>query len=188
MSSMQADTSYSTPNNPKVIHLENPSFEGKPKDGSTPDGWDACGRYSTPDLQPGFWGVNAAPAHGNSFVGLIVREDNTWEHLGQHLSKSLKPQKCYSLSLSLAKAIGYSGYSHPTRLRIWGSKSKCGKRELLAETEAIQHKDWQSYKLYLQPTQPVQYLTFEAYYATNKAYKGNLLIDNCSDLVECIRA
>ena len=179
---------FTIPTTPQSILLENPSFEGQPQDATTPTGWDACGKYSTPDLLPGYWGVKATPAHGKSFVGLIVREDNTWEYLGQTLQQSLEPKKCYEFSLSLAKAIGYSGYSKAARSRIWGSNPKCRKGELLGETGAVDHAVWKKYDFILSPKKAVKYLVIEAYYTTETPYKGNILIDNCSSLKLCARA
>lgn len=170
------------------IHLNNPSFEDTPQDATTPRGWDACGKYSTPDILPGFWGVETSPADGKSFIGLIVRDDNTWEYLGQTLSEPLRPKTCYKFDISLAKAIGYSGYGKPARIRIWGSPTKCGKGELLGQTTAVNHTDWKTYNFVFTPKTTIKYMTIEAHYVGNKAYKGNVLLDNCSDIEICLRA
>jgi len=170
------------------IRLNNPSFEDVPQDATPPRGWDACGKYSTPDILPGAWGVETKPAHGKSFVGLIVRNDNTWEYLGQTLDQPLRPKTCYQFSLSLAKAIGYSGHSLPVRVRIWGSDSKCGKNELLGVTTSINHTVWKKYDFVFSPKKTVKYISIEAHYVGKKPYKGNVLIDNCSSFDICIRA
>jgi len=171
------------------IYLENPSFEDIPKDATTPRGWDACGKYSTPDILPGYWGVDMKPADGKTFIGLIVREDNTWEYISQRLKQPLRRAGCYWFNISLARAAGYSGYSRPTKLRIWGGDNSCHKKELLAETKAIRHTTWKNYRFLFSPTVPkIKFLTIEAYYVGKKPYKGNLLLDNCSSLEVCIRA
>ncbi len=171
------------------IRLENPSFEDIPKDATTPRGWNACGKYSTPDILPGFWGVEMKPAHGKTFIGLIVREDNSWEYISQQLKQPLRRAGCYRFNISLARAAGYSGYSRPVKLRIWGGDSNCQKKELLGETKAIQHTSWKTYPFLFAPrSKKIKFITLEAYYIGEKPYKGNLLIDNCSPIEICIRA
>ena len=46
------------------ILLDNPSFEGEPKDATTPIGWLECEKGTTPDILPGFWGVYLQPYDG----------------------------------------------------------------------------------------------------------------------------
>ena len=172
----------------KDIKLSNPSFESQSKENNYPANWDVCGKYSTPDMQPGIWGVSKEAAHGSRFLGLTVRTDNTWEYLGQPLSEPLEAKGCYKFSMSLAKAMAYSGYSKPVKVRIWGGMDKCTKNQLLGETEAIQHTEWKKYDFIFAPNKKVKYLTIEAYFVGSEPYKGNVLIDNCSSLEICSRA
>lgn len=170
------------------ILLTNPSFEGVAEDASVPDGWYACGSYSTPDILPGPWGVYQEAYHGNTFLGLISREDGTWEHIGQRLSQPLKKNECYTFNVKLARSSGYVGYNKPLKFRIWGGTKKCEKAQLLAHTVAIEHTVWKSYNFNFFTNEAYSHIIIEAYYAEKNAYRGNLLIDACSPFEVCMRA
>ncbi len=171
------------------IKLNNSSFEGIPKDATTPEGWQACGMTTTPDILPGFWGVNNKADNGTTFVGLITRQDETWEYIGQQLSKPLKRGECYMFSVSLAKSPTYALYNRSIILKIWGGTSLCDKRQLLAQTDLIDHHDWKQYDFVLLPKNEYDFLVLEAYYAKDTIwpYNGNFLIDNCSSIDVCDR-
>lgn len=172
------------------IELENPSFEGNPQDDSTPSGWIGCSNETTPDILPGYWGVFQKPSDGDSYLGLIAREDGTWESVGQRLKEPLKAFECYSFSLDLALSPTYAGYNMPLKVRIWAGSSTCGKKELLAESIPVKHYNWKTYDFVFIPKESHYFIVFEAYYATGKyyAYKGNILLDNCSSFFYCPRA
>lgn len=88
------------------IELKNASFEGQMiKAATTPEYWSACGLYSSPDVQPGHWGVDNKPQDGSSFIGLITRDDNTWEIIAQELSEPLVANECYQFSAHLAQNV-----------------------------------------------------------------------------------
>lgn len=170
------------------IKLQNPSFEGAPQDATVPQGWTACGMYSTPDILPGPWGVYQKASEGKTFVGLISREDNTWEYMGQTLSKPMKAKECYTFSIKLARSSGYVGYNRPLRLRIWGGMKKCGKDELLGQSKIVKHYDWRNYEFNFFPNKGYKFIILEAYYGGSTPYRGNLLMDNCSPIESCTRA
>ena len=170
------------------ILLNNPSFEGVPEDARVPDDWFACGNYSTPDILPGPWGVYQEPYHGDTFLGLISREDGTWEHIGQKLSKPLKKDECYTFSVKLARSSGSVGYNKALKFRVWGGTDKCQRAQLLGHTIAISHNEWKSYRFSFFTNDAYDFVIFEAYYAGNVPYRGNLLVDACSPFEVCIRA
>lgn len=172
------------------IRLDNPSFEGDPQDATVPLGWFPCEPGSTPDLLPGPWAVYQAPYNGQSYLGLITREDGTWESVGQRLSQPLMPGQCYYLDLYLAYSDTYAGYNQPIKFRIWGSTERCEKAVLLGHTVTVHHTDWKNYRFLFAPRQQINYIIFEAYYPNhvNQDYKGNILIDNCQPIRICIRA
>lgn len=172
----------------QISRLANPSFEDEPQDATTPVGWDACGRTSTPDILPGFWGVMKEPVDGNTYIGLITREDNTWEKIGQTLRVPLKAGECYSVNMHLARSASYAGYTRPVKIKIWGGATKCGKDELLAETRPVVHYDWKPYELFFIPKKEIKYIIIEAYYISDVPYRGNILLDNFSVIKKCIRA
>jgi hypothetical protein len=71
----------------QVIELNNPSFEDKPSSGKTPRGWENWGfqNQSEVDIQPGQFDVMYKTYHGKTYVGMVVRDDNTYESIGQNL-------------------------------------------------------------------------------------------------------
>lgn len=170
------------------ILLNNPSFEGVPEDARVPDGWHACGSYSTPDILPGPWGVYQEAFHGETFLGLISREDGTWEHIGQRLPQPLKKDECYTFSVKLARSSGYVGYNKALKFRIWGGMKKCEKAQLLGHTVAINHTEWKSYRFDFFTNDAYTNIVIEAYYVGNVPYRGNLLVDACSPFEVCMRA
>jgi|JI7StandDraft_1071085.scaffolds.fasta_scaffold207213_1 hypothetical protein len=173
-----------------VVRLDNPSFEGTPQDASTPVGWVACGENSTPDILPGYWGVYNEPSDGTTYLGLITREDGTWESIGQHLRKPLKANECYSFSIDLARASSYAGYDIPVKLQMWGATKKCSRQQLLAETSVVRHTNWKTYNFEFTPKKNFDYIVLEARNANGIyfAYNGNLLLDHCTPIKRCIRA
>lgn len=172
----------------QAIELSNPSFEGEPRDATVPQGWLACKEGTTPDILPGYWGVYMEPSDGDTYVGLITRENNTWESIGQRLTAPLKKGDCYSFSLDLAHADTYSGYGGPLKVRIYISKLKCQKDQLIFESPLIEHTDWQSYRVKFTPNNEYRYILIEAFHSEDPfQYKGNVLIDRIRPIVACDR-
>lgn len=179
------------------IMLENPGFEGMPSAATEIPGWENMGeaKESPPDLQPGFFGVTIAPKEGKTYLGLAVRETNTWEGVGQRLSSPLLKDSTYYFSVWLNrsntfKSVIYGApfetksFTAPTVLKIWGYNSKTQQEELLAVSAPVGHSEWQQYEFYLKPvTGNFDELDLMAYYAPGyENQNGNLLIDNCSSL------
>ncbi len=187
------------------IRLVNPSFEGSPGEGGNsgklPDGWYDCGfpGESPPDVHPkdgeGAFQVTKEAAHGKTYVGLVVRDNDTWEMVSQRLSSPLQTGKCYEFSMSLARSEIYvspsrvnnqpMNYATPAKLRIWGGTSYCSRMELLAESALVVNTRWLGYNFRFEPKQNITYLVFEAFYKTPTPfpYNGNLLLDNASDIL-----
>jgi len=172
------------------IRLANASFEGIPSDATMPQQWTACKRGSTPDIMPGFWGVYLEPFDGETYVGLITREDGSFESIGQKVRTPFKAQECYKFTIELAHSNTYANYSLPVRLRIWGGRTRCSKDQLLAESPSVKHLDWKTYQLQFMPEHDYPYIIIEAYYAKGIffPYRGNLLMDNISVFKTCPRA
>ena len=120
-----------------TIHFYNPSFEGNPNEGGAirntlPRGWTDCGfrGETAPDVHPvrgGNFSVSKRPAHGRTYIGMVTRDNDTWEQMGQRLTKPLKAGKCYTFSVDLARSETYlsqsrvtgqpSNYINPTSFR-----------------------------------------------------------------------
>lgn len=181
-----------------VISFYNPSFEDSPQHSKTVKGWQDCGfiNESPPDVQPGSWEVSLRAQHGNTYLGMVTRDNDTWERVSQRLPKPLEGDNCYKISLYLAAFEEYisaskltgriSNYNAPTVLRIWGGNYSCDQGQLLAESQPVNHSDWEKYTFRLEPEADYQYIMLEAYYDVPVLIptNGNLLVDNMSEIVE----
>jgi len=195
------------------ISLMNPSFEDDPQKGGDNyrlnlKGWRDCGEknfpYETPpDIHPqDYWENRKQPSHGDTYLGMVVRDNDSWESVAQLLASPLEAEKCYSLSIDLSQSKSYVSksrlmmqyqnssedlnYTTPTVLRIWGGNSVCETRQLLGESAPINHSEWKTYNFKLKPAFNFKYITLEAFYKTPVLfpYNGHILVDNCSDIVE----
>jgi hypothetical protein len=182
---------------PVTIKLDNPSFEDTASAAHTPIGWFDCGfaAESAPDVQPGSHGVNKKAFEGKSYVGMVVRDNNTWEAVGQKLKTQLLRDVKYSFGLYLCRSqqlesvsqnTGDSAsYVAPVIIRIWGGVGYCDKAELLAESKLVNSYDWDKYDFIFKPKADYSYFMIEAFYKipTLFPYNGNILIDNASAIV-----
>lgn len=178
-----------TKNFEKKIFLTNASFEGPPQDATVPVGWFPCAPGTTPDILPGHWGVYTEASEGETFMGLITREDGSFESVGQRLPEPLAPNECYTFTLDLAHSRTYADYNQPIRLRIWGSQGKCGQEQVIFLSDFIRHADWKTYEVNFTLKNPVNYIIIEAFYQDGKfSHRGNILVDKISPIKKCIRA
>lgn len=187
-----------------VIRLINPSFEGIPQEGSVNgdmiDGWHDCGFLgeSTPDVHPkenSTYGVTTKAADGDTYLGMVVRDNDTWERVSQQLSSPLMAGHTYEFSILLARSMVYKSPSRkkskpinfvtPSQLRIWGGNSFCDRRELLAESGPVINSRWLKSIFKLKPMDNCDYIIFEAFYISvdSPAYNGNILLDKASDII-----
>lgn len=186
------------------IFLTNPSFEGVAGEGAIkgqlPKGWTDCGfpGETVPDVHPkggdGAFQVTQLPTHGNTYIGMVVRENDTWEMVSQRLNSPLEAGNCYTFSISLARSILYvspsrldgelKNYTKPIKLRIWGGNGYCAREELLDESPLISGSVWREYNFRFEPKQNYSYIVFEAFYNTPTPfpYNGNILLDNASTI------
>lgn len=182
----------------QTIKLDNASFEDFPQAAHTPSGWFDCGFASEtpPDVQPNPQFQVSKPAkEGKTYLGMVVRDNNTWEAVGQRLKIPLQKGQCYQFSLQLAKSELYVSnskmtnkavnYVTPAIVRIWGGNSYCSKDENLADSEPIENGTWRTYTFRLKPKSDYNYIMIEAFYKmpTLFPYNGNILVDHASDLV-----
>lgn len=191
-----------------TILLRKPSFEQMPLRGGEYGrilGWFDCGRVmfrgeTPPDIHPNNYWLNNVPAlEGDTYLGMVTRDNETWESISQPLAKPLKGGHCYRFSLLLAKSDRYvSGsrsvqdpkqlfnYVQPVVLRIWGGKTHCDTRELLAESDPVRHKDWRRYEFKFEPRTDLKYFMIEAFYKTPTLfpYNGHVLVDGLSPIIE----
>ncbi|HRD08067.1 MAG TPA: hypothetical protein PK037_10890 [Saprospiraceae bacterium] len=171
------------------ITVVNPGFEDQAADATVPKGWLPCEDNTTPDILPGFWGEYGDASQGNTYVGLITRENATFESIGQRLSKPLSKGECYRFKIDLARGAVYAGFNKAIKLRIWVAENKCEKGQLIYTSDFIQHTDWKTYMIEFTSNKNHKYIRFEAYYKDgNFSHKGNVLLDNLSAIQMCGRA
>lgn len=171
------------------ITVINPGLEDTPSDATVPQGWSACAWLTTPDILPGYWGVYTEPYEGDTYAGIITREDNTFESFGQRLSAPLMSDTCYQMSLQLAYSNVYAGYGKPICLRISISDKLCDETQVIYTSPKVDHEDWRPYRFSFTPSQKAQYILIEAYYSDKPySHKGNILIDAISSIDNCLRA
>jgi outer membrane protein OmpA-like peptidoglycan-associated protein len=188
----------------EVIYVENHSFESEPRAGWQPSAWNDVGfRGETPtDVQPfGGFGVTQPAHHGNTYVGMVVRDNKTWECLSQKLNKPIRKGICYKFSIFLCRSERYISptrnepnqlvnFSRASVLRIHGGNNPTERVELLASSQVVEHTDWREYKFEFTAQQAdYNYFFLEAFYKTPTMfhYNGNLLIDKASDIVSCLK-
>ena len=184
-----------------TIVLRNASFEDAPRHSQTPRDWIDCGfpGESEPDTQPsGEFGVTMLPLEGDTYLGMVVRDNETWERVSQRLSSPLEGGKCYEFSIHLARSLQYLSNSRVTeqlvnynkgvRLRIYAGFSPHSRQELLAQSSVVKNSTWQRFDFTLEPTQNYTFLIFEAFYEASKLepYNGNILLDKASAIVPTI--
>lgn len=178
------------------ILLTNPSFEGVPAAGIQPPGWFDCGfpNESAPDTHSGvdsFFRVNTTAQKGRTYLGLVVRDNDTWESVSSELPKALEPGTCYTFNLYLSRSADYISptkrggptyHTTPAVFRIWGGNNACDKHEMLGSTSVITHTRWVRYQFTFEPKTRLKWFILEAFYQTPVLfpYNGNILVDNAS--------
>lgn len=188
-----------------TVKLRNPSFEDLPKRGGDAvagiAGWYDCGKINfpfetPPDIHPnGFWENNLPASDQKTYLGMVVRDNGTYESVSVRLDSTLEAGKCYKFTIHLAKAEKYvsrsritnnvANYITPAVLRIWGGSGFCNERELLAESEPVKNTSWQINTFEFRPKTNIRSITFAAYYKTPTLmpYNGNILVDGASAIV-----
>ena len=180
------------------IILTNSSFEGFPSAARPPKAWLDCNKFgeTPPDTHPsGAFGVQQMAQDKNTFMGMVVRDNDTFESVSQRLNKPLRGGQCYAFSIFLARSQHYvsqsrvtgesANYTAPIVLRIWGGDKYCSKKELLAVSDLVINHNWKENPFKFEPEQQHTHITFEAFYKTPILfpYNGNVLIDNASPIV-----
>lgn len=182
----------------ETIYLNNPSFEDFPRHSHPPIGWTDCGfpSESPPDTQPsGDFAVTYPATDGSTYLGMVVRDNETYEAVTQKLSRPMQPGTCYEFSLHLARSPYYvsisrttdqrTNFNQPVKLRIYGGFSgACDRAALLDESGLVKASQWMQYNFKFEPKQAFTYILIEAFYETPTLfpYNGNVLVDNASPI------
>lgn len=181
-----------------TVWLANPSFEANFVSFSGDSvGWTDCGFLSEgpATYQPGQFDVSLAAADKRNYISMVVRDNYTWDAVGQKLTTPLRAGVCYKITIQLAQARSFIAssrrhegrvkYTNPLRLLLWGGTGFCQAGQLLAETDLVKNKNWELYTFYFRPEREVTHLTLHAYYLNPMApaYNGHILMDNASPIV-----
>ncbi|MEM7371965.1 MAG: gliding motility-associated C-terminal domain-containing protein [Bacteroidota bacterium] len=157
----------------------NPSFEivGPASQQPGPP-WSFYLHSSTPDLQPGQWGVKRPAQHGSKFVSLIFRPDSSTEYLRQGLSEPLSPNTDYYFSVWLCYTEQFTPWGGtPAKLRFLARNQVFDSLEVLWTSPVIDHTGWKQYFVrFKTPNQPLSDVLFQAYYSGYAS--GGVMIDN----------
>ncbi len=188
-----------------VINFTNPSFEDNvPRVGAAPRGWIDCGfpGESAVDIQPDplreFKVVKPAQ-HGKTYLGMVTRDNDTYERVAQRISAPMKAGQCYELRIQLARSELYlsrsrltdsdENYVTPIKLNVRGGFDVCDVGEVIGVSPLVSNWDWQEFRIKLKPQQDYTYIMLEAFYKQPILfpYNGNILLDNAQPLmpVDC---
>jgi outer membrane protein OmpA-like peptidoglycan-associated protein len=187
-----------------LIFLRNASFEDMPRNSSPPRGWTNCGApgETPPDVHPDpefLFKVGMAAQHENTFLGMVTRDTETFESVGQQLGIPFKAGQCYRFDIQLARSRVYlsmsrvtrqpTNYVTPIKLRVFGGYSVCDRAQLLGESALVGNYDWENYTIKLSPEDDFTHIVLEAYYKQPSLlpYNGNILLDNAQPLrpIDC---
>lgn len=177
---------------PISINLKNPSFEDVPRAGQAPKDWDDVHAYNEtpPDTQPYSFGVTKQAKEGQTYLGLVVRDNETTEAVRQRLTTPLLKDVTYKFSFWACRSALYISQSRktgqnkvnfntPVLIEIWACNSINDIRKL-ATTQPITFTEWEKFDLEFTPKNNYNYLIINAYYTTPEKYNGNVLVDNLS--------
>lgn len=148
------------------------------------------------DNKPLF-GVIQQAYEGDTYLGMVVRENGTYEKTSQRLVHPLKKGRCYSFSIMLCRSDTYQSgtrfntntmidYTEPVILRIWGGEGFCHQKELLTSSSLIENTDWKKYEFEFKVNSDLNFILLEAFYnePAEFPYNGNILLDDSSDIYE----
>ncbi|MFM9950104.1 MAG: hypothetical protein ACKV1O_19370, partial [Saprospiraceae bacterium] len=96
------------------IEFLNPSFEDFARASHPPIHWYNCGfpGESPPDVQPDLtFNVSKEAYHGETYLGMVVRDNNTCEAVSQKLAQPMQIAQCYQLEIYLARSDTYLSVS-----------------------------------------------------------------------------
>jgi hypothetical protein len=184
-----------------TIRLKNPGFEGRPMRGGERGwsiiGWADCGSinfpYETPpDIHPQeFWGVRKLAKEGKTYLGLVVRDNETYEGVGQKLPSPLLANQSYEMTLWMAHSEKYisrirstnqeQNYQAPSFLIIASIDKKCVVKDILYQSSIVDHLEWKQYSIKMSPINDVTHLMFMVFSNEEKP-NGHILLDGLSDI------
>ena len=178
-------------------YIKNPSFEDVPRQARAPRGWFDCGfpdesavdvHGEGPDFESEFFGVREYADHGKTFLGMVVRDNGTYEGVSARLRQPLLSGTAYKLTVSVNQAISYHSssrlndtlvnYDEPILFEIWGGDKFCDMNIFIAEHDVNQFGVWRELTFHLTPEEDINFLSLFARQAFEEDVNGNVLVDN----------
>lgn len=145
----------------------------------TPTDWFICAATS-PDTQPGEFGVFTPPKSGCTYVGMVHQE-----YISQQLACPFIANKTYALTVWLAFNPYYgNAWGPPGQLDVYGGTSGCTMTELFWSSGVLPvgaNQNWIEYTISFTPTATYDFITFQ-----NPFPMTNILIDNISQTIATV--
>jgi hypothetical protein len=167
-------------------YIKNPSFEvGTPGNSTLPTHWFNCGfeGETPPDLHSDStksFDVTIDAIDGDHFVGMVVRDNETWECIIQPFNEPISGD--FKARFMVARSDIYLSFSDnfitPAVLRIIGVTTD-DTDVILHETPPIIYTRWEEYRVSLSVPFEMKAIKLSPYYAEPylSPYNGNVLID-----------
>lgn len=145
--------------------------------------------------------VNHSPVSGKYFIGMVTREDGSFEMIYQPLTQPLIKDTKYFFSVFIATSPTLvSGLKKEKKLRLFtngallkvlGVDSSTKESETLAQSSIINHEHWIKYDFRLMPNSNYDMIALMIDFPLDENNEmiignGNILIDHCSDIIKII--
>ena len=185
----------------RTSYIINPSFEMKPHAGGSRASydyflsWDNCNRmyahspFDVHAANTNYWEVRADPSDGNTFIGMVTREDGSTESISQKLLNPLQMDSCYMFTIDVMVTEKYKShvstraflqnFTNPVSLKIFLANTSCEKETLIYTSRPITSKDWETLEITFTADDDFEYIIFAVDHLLSKEPKnGHVLLDN----------
>jgi hypothetical protein len=143
----------------------------------------------------GLYRVQLSAADGQTYVGMVCRDNGTFESIGQQLPTPLAGGQCYRWQGQAARTTRYlsiarstlrpDDFSAPVRLAFYGGTDACADDYLLGESDSIRFADWQLLTVILRVPATSTHLRIGVLPFDTTAANGHVLLDHLQPLVPC---
>lgn len=181
-----------------IIAFRNAPLEGEPQANTAPHDWYYCNfpGESPPDLHPkGLYRVRLPAADGATYVGMVCRDNGTFESIGQHLPTPLRAGQCYRWRGQVARSPRYQAivrstlraddFSAPIRLVFYGGSVACADEYILGWSDSITNEKWQTITVTLRVPARGEHLRIGVIPLDSSSVNGHVLLDALEPLVPC---
>lgn len=138
--------------------------------------------------------IRHEPVHGNAFISMVTRENESFERISQELSYKLEKDTLYTMGFYVANALSMESFirtdletirkfNNPVRLVLWCGDDFCSESDELFVTDDLLDEEWRFVQAFFRPKYDCEKLTIEVYYPSGFEYtNGNLLLDNLTNI------